>query len=123
MDKNNLNLNLSNKFGKCCNCPAIGNGQYLFTNNVSSRIYNDQMGKILKVGDSHAYRTVLQNNAKKFMNNEILKFELTRCKDSKDYKFYIDSSNYNPSKKLTDEYKGQKMINDGNYNIKFSNIK
>ena len=28
MSKNNLN----NKFGKCCNCPALSTGKQLFTN-------------------------------------------------------------------------------------------
>ncbi len=118
MDKNNLNLD--NKFGECCNCPGVGNGQYLFTNNVSSRIYNDQMGKKLKATDSHDYRSILQKNAKQFITNEILRLESTKCKPSN--KFYIDSSKFHPKDKLIDEYTGPMMINDGKYKSKFSDL-
>ena len=41
------NLNLDNKFGNCCNCPGFVNDDRLFTNYVSSRIYNDSTMKKL----------------------------------------------------------------------------
>lgn len=109
----NSNLNLNNKFGQCCGCPALMSDKgRLFTNYMSSRLYNDINSKQLKVPDSHSYREKLQNDSS-LRQNEILKFETVRCKSDGKNKFYIDSSKYTFDKPLTDAYVGQKIQNDG----------
>ena len=100
MNQNNLN----NKFGKCCNCPALSTGNQLFTNFESSRLYNDNYKKYLKIADSNTYRLNLQLNGTKYMQNENNKYDTIRCKSDKQNKFYIDSSSYNFSTKLENEY-------------------
>lgn len=100
MNQNNLNT----KFGKCCNCPALSNGNQLFTNFESSRFYNNNLQKHLKLKDSHAYRLNLQTNATKYMANENSKYNTFACKSEKQNSFYIDTSSYNFSTKLINEY-------------------
>ena len=107
----NINSNLNNKFGKCCNCPGLMRGDMYFTNNISSRIYNDMVQKDLKINDSNTYRSILQVNAVNFMKNEINKFEQDRCKSDGNNKFYIDSSNYGFNSKLENEYNGPRYKN------------
>lgn len=109
----NSNLSLNNKFGQCCGCPALMSDKgRLFTNYMSSRIFNDINSKQLKVPDAHSYREKLQNDSS-IRQNEISKFESVRCKSDSKNKFYIDSSKYTFDKPLTDEYVGQKIQNDG----------
>ena len=107
----NINSNLNNKFGICCDCPALMSGNMYFTNFESSRIYNDSMQKKLQINDSHTYRLKLQNDATKIIKNETMRFENNRCKTNDKNKFYIDSSKYNFNEKLKDEYLGPGKIN------------
>lgn len=100
MNQNNLN----NKFGECCNCPALSNGDQYFTNYVSSRLYNDDLQKKLGIKDSNSFRINLQSNGTKYMSKEHIKYDNNRCKSDKKNNFYIDTSNYNFSTKLTNEY-------------------
>jgi hypothetical protein len=100
MDKNTLN----SKFGKCCKCPALMDDDRLFRSYVSTRIYEDNNMKKLKLLDSHSYRNNLQNNGVKYMtlvNNE---YENYKCTNNKKNSFYIDSSNYNFSTMLKNNY-------------------
>jgi hypothetical protein len=98
---NKKNLNCDNKFGKCCNCPGImSDGGRVFTNYVSSRIYNDDNRKMMGLGDSHSYRLVLQKSAQEIINKENNDFDKLKCKSNKKNKFYIDSSNFNFTDKL-----------------------
>ena len=109
----NSNLSLNNKFGQCCGCPALMSDKgRLFTNYVSSRIYNDMNSKQLKTSDAHSYRERLQNESS-IRSNEIAKYETVRCKDDSKNKFYIDGSKYTFDKPLSDPYVGQKIQNDG----------
>ena len=100
MSKNNLN----NKFGKCCNCPALSTGKQLFTNFESSRYYNNDLKKKLNLKDSHSYRQNLQKNATLFMFDENLKLDGNQCSSDSKYKFNIDLSKYNFSNRLLNEY-------------------
>jgi hypothetical protein len=52
--------NLNNKFGKCCNCPALmSDSGRMFTNYVSSRIYNhERKDKIFNL-DSKLFKQIL----------------------------------------------------------------
>ena len=114
MNKNTSNQsNLNNKFGECCGCPALVNGDRLFNNYVSSRLRNDQIRKSLNLPDSHSYRSVLQTSGKDFISDEVKRIDNIRCKSNDKNKFYIDSSNYNFDKPLTDGYWGLKIENDG----------
>ncbi len=108
-----IDLNLNNKFGQCCNCPALMSDKgRLFTNYMSSRLYNDTNSKHLKVFDSHSYREKLQSD-QTLRINENVKYEKVRCKNNGKNMFYIDGSQYSFSKPLTNEYVGQKIQNDG----------
>jgi len=100
MNQNNLN----NKFGKCCNCPALSSGDQYFTNYVSSRLYNNELQKKLNINNSHAYRLSLQSNASKYMSEENIKISSDKCKSDNKNNFYIDSSKYDFSSKLINEY-------------------
>jgi hypothetical protein len=112
MSKNNSSqYNLNNKFGECCDCPALMNGDRLFNNYVSSRIQNDQIRKSLKLPDSHSYRKILQNDALDFINNDTKKMENIRCKSNAKNKFYIDYSTYTFDKPLSDGYWGLSIEN------------
>ena len=106
---------LNNKFGQCCGCPALMSDKgRIFTNYVSSRIYNDDNSKQLKVSDAHSYREKLQTD-KKIRSNDVNKYETIRCKSDSKNKFYIDSSKYTFNRQLTDPYNGQKIQNDGKF--------
>ena len=82
-------MNLDNKFGECCNCPGFYNGDRIFTNYQSSRLYNDDIRKKLGIIDSHSYRMRLQNNG-----FDILKSEYSLCKSNSNNKFNIDYSKF-----------------------------
>jgi hypothetical protein len=112
MSTNELNLN--NKFGQCCNCPALMSDKgRMFTNYVSSRIYNDYASKMFFISDAHTYREKLQVDGSAIRADEIQKYEKNKCKNNKKNSFYIDSSKYTFDKPLTDAYWGQKIQNDG----------
>jgi len=116
MNKDDLSLN--NKFGQCCDCPALMSDKgRMFTNYVSSRLYNDSYSKFLKVPDAHSYRNKLQEEGNLFRSIEVYRFDKAKCKSDGKTKalFYIDSSNYTFDKPLTDAYWGQKIQNDGKY--------
>ena len=107
MNQNNLN----NKFGECCNCPALSTGDQYFTNYVSSRIYNYNLQKKLGIKDSNAYRLNLQSNGTKYMSDENIKYGNEVCKSNKTNNFYIDTSNYNFSTKLINDYSSPNIPN------------
>lgn len=107
MNKNNLD----NKFGECCNCPAHSSGDQFFTNYVSSRLFNDNLRKSLKLNDSHSYRNSLQNNAITYLFNENNKYINEKCTSNNKHKFYIDTSNYNFSTQLINNYTAPSIEN------------
>jgi len=115
MNQNNLN----NKFGECCNCPALSTGDQYFTNYVSSRLCNHNLQKKLGIKDSNSFRLNLQLNGTKYMSNENIKYDNERCKSDKKNNFYIDTSKYDFSTKLINEYSSPDIPN--NY-IKKSQI-
>jgi len=104
----------NNKFGICCGCSSLGHAETLFTNYKSSSIFNDEIQKKNNIINSNEYRSALQMNAEKIMSNEQKKYEMIRCNPNKSSNiFYIDSSRYNFIDPLTNEYKGQSMLNHG----------
>jgi len=100
MNRNNLN----NKFGECCNCIALSNGDQYFNNYVSSRLYNSNLQKKLGIKDSHSFRLNLQVNGTTFIKNEHIKYENDKCTSDKNNNFYLDTSKYDFSTKLINEY-------------------
>jgi hypothetical protein len=100
MIKNNLN----NKFGNCCDCPALTTGKQWFTNYESSRLFNDNLRKTLKLENTHMYRYNFQTNGKQYIFDENKKYIDVKCKNNDKFKFNIDSSNFNFSTQLENDY-------------------
>jgi hypothetical protein len=82
-------MNMNNKFGKCCNCPALNDGR-IFTSYAPSKDYNNNFMRKLGTDDSNKYRDIIQNSLNK------VKFEVvydnfndsTRCKNNGNNVFY-----------------------------------
>jgi hypothetical protein len=91
-------MNLNNKFGNCCGCPALNNARE-FTEHRSSSIYNSEiMKKITTTSNSHDYRQSLQNNGESIIRNLYNNFETNyKCKNNGSNVFYIDSTNFHSS--------------------------
>jgi len=53
-------MNLDNKFGECCKCPAKIQDGRIYTSYVPRRDYNTNIMKEVKASDSHQYRSILQ---------------------------------------------------------------
>lgn len=81
-------MNLDNKFGICCKCPAIMDESRLFTNYVPHKSYNRQFMNELNVVNNNDYRHTLQYNLQ-LNSNDINK----QCLRSKN--FNIDGSKIN----------------------------
>ena len=114
MNRIDEDLSLNNKFGKCCGCPALMSDKgRMFTNYVSSRLYNTNLSKNMKTPDSNAYRLKLQKDQEDIASQELAKLETAKCTSNKQNKFYIDSSKYTFDKPLSDPYWGYQIINDG----------
>ena len=60
---------MNNKFGECCNCPALMADGRLFTQYTNRRHYNTEIMRMMNVNNSHQYRTVITNNGVKLINN------------------------------------------------------
>lgn len=103
------NMDLNNKFGKCCRCPALMSDGHLFTNWESSRLYNDAIRRNYGISGSNSYREILQFTGAIITANEQTQYEKARCVDDYKNKFYIDSSKWKPELPLKNEYKGQKI--------------
>jgi archaellin len=103
------NLNQNSKFGNCCGCPSLMSDGHLFTNWVSSRIYNDEYMKNQKINGSHSYRNHLQRDANTLIDNEYKYFKKVTCTDTGTNKFYIDSSKYGFDYPLNDGYWGKSI--------------
>lgn len=103
--------NLDNKFGQCCDCPGLLTGKQYFTNFVSSRIHNEELKKNFGATDSNSYRQKLQSNATMYILNENNKYVNDKCKSNNQNKFYIDSTNYNFSTNLVNEYNAPSIPN------------
>ncbi len=109
MNKNNSNLN--NKFGECCRCPALMNRDRLFTNFISTRVFEDTVQKNLNMKDSHAYRNFLQTKSNDYIKMENGHLEKNKCKNTGKNKFYIDTSKYDFTTQLINDYQGPKVQN------------
>jgi hypothetical protein len=82
-------MELNNKFGNCCNCPALMSDGRLFTSYVPHKEYNSRLMKELGVSNSIEYKTVLQNNGETINKDIIDKLTAgTICKNNGTNKFY-----------------------------------
>jgi hypothetical protein len=91
-------MNSDNKFGTSCNCPAIMNYSRDLTNWSSSRTYNINLMKKLKINNFSDYREVLQNNTNILIKNTRDDFDKNyKCANNNNQLFYLDSTNYNNS--------------------------
>ena len=78
-------MELDNKFGICCKCPAIMHDSRLFTNYMPHKMYNLEFMQHLQVTNNNEYRNILQNKLQ--VNDETLN---KMC--NKNNKFNIDGS-------------------------------
>ena len=90
-------MELNNKFGKCCSCPALMSDGRLFTSYVPHKEHNNSLMKQLGVSNSIEYKTVLQNNGetiRKDINDKLIASSM--CKNNDNNKFYqqIDINKY-----------------------------
>lgn len=81
-------MNSNNKFGKCCNCPAIMSDSRLFTNWETSKTYNYKLALKLKTDTNTKYKQALVSNPQ-FISNEFL---INKCNENDE--FYQDTSLY-----------------------------
>lgn len=90
-------MNLNNKFGNCCGCPALNDARE-FTEHRSPSIYNNEMMKTMGKTNSNDYRESLQSNGESIIRNIYNNFENNyKCKNNGSNVFYIDSSNFHSS--------------------------
>jgi len=91
-------MNLNNKFGNCCGCPALNNARE-FTEHRSSSIYNSEMmKKMTTTSNSNDFRQLLQSNGESIIRNIYNNFETNyKCKNNESNVFYIDSTNFHSS--------------------------
>lgn len=90
-------MELNNKFGKCCSCPALMSDGRLFTSYVPHKEHNNKLMKQLGVSNSIEYKTVLQNNGetiRKDINDKLTAGSI--CKNNGTNKFYqqVDINSY-----------------------------
>jgi hypothetical protein len=88
-------MQLNNKFGECCHCPAFMNDSRLFTDYMPHKLSNEIMMKKLKLFNSNDYREFLQNNTN-YILHRIYKLEQQNMCQSNDInKFYINGDHIN----------------------------
>lgn len=83
-------MNSNNKFGKCCNCPAIMSDSRLFTNWETSKTYNYKLGVKLNTDTNTKYKKMLVANPEYITND----FHIDSNKCNNNDKFYKDTSLY-----------------------------
>jgi hypothetical protein len=88
-------MNLNNKYGNCCGCPALNDARE-FTNYKSSSVHNSELMKKMGKTNSNDYRESLQINGESIIKNTYDSFETNyKCKNNGSNVFYLDSSNFN----------------------------
>jgi hypothetical protein len=78
----------NNKFGKCCNCPALMSDSRLFTNWETSKTYNYKLGVKLNTNTNTKYRNILRTNPEYIINE--FNDKIIEC--NKNSGFYIDTT-------------------------------
>jgi hypothetical protein len=86
-------MNLDNKNGICCNCPALMDYSRDITQWKSAKIHDIEMMKKLNITNSLDYKNVLQEHGEHIIRNTIDEYNKKyRCINGKD--FYLDTSNF-----------------------------
>ena len=63
-------MNCDNKFGECCNCPALMSDGRLVTNYISTPKLVENLKKINNITDEHEFRMFLQKNASNILKQQ-----------------------------------------------------
>lgn len=82
-------MELNNKFGACCKCPALMADARLFTSYLPRKDLNNNMMTELNAKNSNQYRDILQThgeNIAKSVNDELEK--KYKCTENGNNKFY-----------------------------------
>jgi len=90
-------MELNNKFGKCCSCPALMSDGRLFTSYVPHKEHNNRLMKQLGANESLEYKSILQNNGETIRKDIIDKLSAgSICKNNENNQFYkqVDINDY-----------------------------
>ena len=101
-------MNSNNKFGQCCDCPAIMSDSRLFTNWETSKTYNYKLAVKLNADTNTKYKKLLLSNPE-YVTNDFNKNNIT-C--NYDDKFNKDSSSYHKqfTEKILNEMYEQQTV-------------
>ena len=92
-------MNSNNRFGKCCNCPALMSDSRLFTNWETSKTYNYKLGLKLNAESNTEYKNKLLTNPDiELKDNNNINNDSIKCYKNK--MFNDDSTLYH--KQFTD---------------------
>ena len=81
---------MNNKFGECCNCPAmISDKGRLIMNYLSTKNINNNIMKLNNLKNNNELRLFLQNNGNSLNNLEKISLDNKRCINNNENKFYI----------------------------------
>lgn len=81
-------MNLNNKFGECCSCPALISDGRLFTSYVPRKDLNYLLMKQVKVTNNNDYKDFLQNNSEQIVSSIQLTLDSSlKCADTKNVRF------------------------------------
>lgn len=90
-------MELNNKFGKCCSCPALMSDGRIFTSYIPHKEHNTRLMKQVGAKNSIEYKTILQNNYETIHKDIIDKLTTENiCKNNGNNLFYqqIDINDY-----------------------------
>lgn len=83
-------MNLNNKFGECCNCPALMDDSRLFTSYVPRRDYNALLMKDTQLTNSIDYKNMLQQNGAEIIASIQRNLNTNfRCTTTGNNQFYV----------------------------------
>lgn len=101
-------MNSNNKFGQCCDCPAIMSDSRLFTNWETSKTFNYKLAHKLNVDTNTKYKKLLVSNPE-YVTNDFYKDSI-KCKNDK--KFTKDSTLYHQqfTEQILDEMYTEKIV-------------
>lgn len=90
-------MELNNKYGTCCKCPAIMDDSRLFTSYMPHKDYNNKLMAKFNVTNNNDYKTYLQTNGTSIKTDILNKLESgAKCTNNGNNKFYqrIDINKY-----------------------------
>lgn len=109
-------MDMNNKFGKCCRCPALMEDARHTTTYAPRRVYNTNMMHMMGVCDSNQYRHHLINDGVSLLNAYNRNLDNTMiCKDNNETTFY-DRPDINA---IFDENLEKKLNGDSKINTEY----